>query len=167
MKNIKTPAQTRDEYGYTPSQKKEIEKVLTRPKAPPGLWAKFVKDNEKSDKLIAAKAAEKTAQEKHLKELILFGLENSSEPVIKNPVLRKALEPLPFKISKKIKPLTKPVKPVAPIQWDWRLAPWYHYPADDDAPKDEETKLNLNRKAKKGHGLSEDFVVQKLKENFN
>ena len=29
----------------------------------------------------------------NLKELIKFGLENSSDPVIKNPVLRQALEP--------------------------------------------------------------------------
>ena len=34
-------------------------------------------------------------QKKHLKELILFGLENSSEPVIKNPIMRKALEAKP------------------------------------------------------------------------
>ena len=29
----------------------------------------------------------------NLKQLIKFGLENSSDPVIKNPILRDALEP--------------------------------------------------------------------------
>ena len=164
MKNfeLKLPKETKDEYGYTPSENREIEKELT--KAPPGKWANFVNDNIKYKKTEKAIAAE--SQKKHLKELIQFGLENSSEPVIKNPIMRKALEPKPFKISKKIKPITKPVKPVAPIQWDWRLAPWYDHPADDDAPIDEKAKLNLNRKANKGYGLSEDFVVQKLKENL-
>jgi len=164
MKNfeLKLPKETKDEYGYTPSQKKEIEKVLTRDTSKSKrAWKNWVKENEEEDKVIAAKS-----QKKYLAKLIKFGLEESQEPVIKNPVLRAALEPLPFKISKKIKPISKSVKAVAPIQWDWRLAPWYHYPTDDDAPKDEETKLNLNRKAKQGHGLSEDFVVQKLKENF-
>jgi len=46
----------------------------------------------------ALKAAkEKAADKKHLKDLIVFGLENSSEPVIKNPVMRKALEAKPKK----------------------------------------------------------------------
>ena len=44
----------------------------------------------------ALKAAkEKAADKKHLKDLIVFGLENSSEPVIKNPVMRAALEAKP------------------------------------------------------------------------
>lgn len=152
MKNFELilPKETRDEYGYTPSQNREIEKELT--KARPGNLANFVNDNIKYKKTD--------------KELIKFVLENSSEPVIKNKIMRTALEPKSLKISKKNKPITKPVKPVAPIQWDWRLAPWYHYPADKDAPKDKKAKLNLNKKASKGHGLSEDFVVQKLKENF-
>tara|TARA_R110000824_G_scaffold160399_3_gene335150 strand:+ start:2539 stop:3180 length:642 start_codon:yes stop_codon:yes gene_type:complete len=36
-----------------------------------------------------------TKNNDHLKELIKFGLENSSETVIKNPVMRAALEPKP------------------------------------------------------------------------
>ena len=37
----------------------------------------------------------KNAQKKHLKKLIKFGLEESQEAVIKNPVMRNALEPKP------------------------------------------------------------------------
>lgn len=164
MKNfeLNLPKETTDEYGYTPSENREIEKELT--KAPPGKWVNFVNENIKYKK--SKKVIEAEAKKKDLAKMIKFVLENSSEPVIKNKTIRAALEPKPLKISKKNKPITKPVKPVAPIQWDWRLAPWYHYPADKDAPKDKKAKLNLNKKASKGHGLSEDFVVQKLKENF-
>ncbi len=85
---LKLPPEQKDESGYTPSQNKVIEKQFTKPSPPKGTWKRFVKANEEADKRIAAKAAEK----KHLKELILFGLEHSSEPVIKNPVMRTALE---------------------------------------------------------------------------
>ena len=90
---VKLPAEKKDEFGYTPSQNKEIEKILTRPSPPKDTWKNFVKANEDADKRIARKDADK----KHLKEMILFGLENSSEPVIKNPVMRKALEAKPKK----------------------------------------------------------------------
>ena len=96
---LKLPAEKKDEFGYTPSQNRQIEKQLTRPSPPKGTWKRFVKANEEADKIIAAKAkaAEAAKEKKHLKELILFGLENSSEPVIKNPVMRKALEAKPKK----------------------------------------------------------------------
>ena len=96
---LKLPPEQKDEFGYTPSQNKEIEKVLTRPSPPKDTWKRFVKANEEADKVIAAKALkaakEKAADKKHLKDLIVFGLENSSEPVIKNPVMRAALEAKP------------------------------------------------------------------------
>jgi len=121
---LNLPAEQKDEFGYTPSENKVIEKQITRPKPPPGTWKRFVKANEEADKLIASnklaekespkqtwerldsterkrqevvkkELAEKAADKKHLKDLILFGLENSSEPVIKNPVMRKALEAKP------------------------------------------------------------------------
>ena len=118
---LKLPPEEKDENGYTPSQNKEIEKVLTRPSPPKGLWKNFVKHSkETNDPAIAAARAlvesnklaeketpkqtwerfdknEKIRQKKHLKDLIVFGLENSSEPVIKNPVMRKALEAKPKK----------------------------------------------------------------------
>ena len=50
-------------------------------------------------KEFAAKAAEAAKEKKHLKDLILFGLENSSEPVIKNPVMRAALEAKPKSVN--------------------------------------------------------------------
>ena len=95
---LKLPPEQKDELGYTPSQNKVIEKQFTKPSPPPGTWKRFVKANEEADKVIAAKAAkaaEAAKEKKHLKELILFGLENSSEPVIKNPVMRAALEAKP------------------------------------------------------------------------
>ena len=92
---LKLPAEKKDEFGYTPSENRVIEKQLTRPSPPKGTWKRFVKANQEADKLIAAKAAEEAKEKKHLKEMILFGLENSSEPVIKNPVMRKALESKP------------------------------------------------------------------------
>jgi len=94
---LKLPPEQKDESGFTPSQNKVIEKQFTKPSPPKGTWKRFVKANEEADKLIAAKAAKaaKAAEKKHLKELILFGLENSSEPVIKNPVMRAALEAKP------------------------------------------------------------------------
>ena len=94
---LKLPPEIKDESGFTPSQNKEIEKQLVKPSPPKGTWKRFVKANEEADKLIAAKAAEAAKEKKHLKDLIVFGLENSSEPVIKNPVMRKALEAKPKK----------------------------------------------------------------------
>jgi len=125
---LKLPAEKKDEFGYTPSENRQIEKHLTRPKAPPGIWKKFVKANEEADKLIASnklaesespketwnrldsnerkrqeavkkELAEKAADKKHLKKLIINTLENSSEPVIKNPVMRAALEPKPKSVN--------------------------------------------------------------------
>ena len=183
---LKLPAEKKDEFGYTPSQNRQIEKYITRPKLnSDGAWKRFVKANEEADKVIAAKAliesnklaeketpkqtwerldstekkrqetvkkelAEKAKEKKHLKDLIVFGLENSSEPVIKNPVMRKALEPKPKKSvnylsnnysfsenfkkqSKNIrdyKPTTKKpfkvvpkIKPGTPVKIDFNLDP--------------------------------------------
>ena len=47
--SVKLPAETKDEFGYTPSQNKEIEKQMTKPKAPPGLWKNSRKASEKTD----------------------------------------------------------------------------------------------------------------------
>jgi len=118
---LKLPPEKRDEFGYTPSENRVIEKQLTRPKPPKGLWKNFVKASEKTDNKDEALAQaliesnklaekespkqtwerldknEKIRQKKHLKDLIVFGLENSSEPVIKNPIMRKALEAKPKK----------------------------------------------------------------------
>ena len=56
--SVKLPAETKDEFGYTPSQNKEIEKQLTKPSAPPGLWKNFVKESKKTnDPAIAAAKA--------------------------------------------------------------------------------------------------------------
>ena len=118
---LKLPKEQKDEFGYTPSENKVIEKQLTRPSPPKGLWKNFVKASKKTDNKEEALAQaliesnklaekespkqtwerldknEKIRQKKHLKDLIVFGLENSSEPVIKNPVMRKALEAKPKK----------------------------------------------------------------------
>ena len=83
---LKLPKEIIDENGFTPSQNRELEKyIATRPsfKESNGAWKRFVE----SEKLAEKK------QKDHLKKLIKFGLEESSKPVIKNPVLRKALEP--------------------------------------------------------------------------
>ena len=58
----------------------------------------LIESNKLAEEEKALKAAkEKAADKKHLKDLIVFGLENSSEPVIKNPVMRAALEAKPKK----------------------------------------------------------------------
>jgi len=47
-----------------------------------------------------------------------------------------------------IKIVKKPIKPLAPLDplYDWRLAPWWEYPEDDDAkPKPEEDKTRVIR----------------------
>jgi len=96
---LKLPPEQKDEFGYTPSENRVIEKTMATMGDPKsnGAWKRFVKANEEADKVIAAKAAEEAKEKKHLKDLIVFGLENSSEPVIKNPVMRKALEAKPKK----------------------------------------------------------------------
>ena len=83
---LKLPKEIIDENGFTPSQNRELEKyIANRPsfKESNGAWKRFVE----SEKLAEKK------QKDHLKKLIKFGLEESSKPVIKNPVLREALEP--------------------------------------------------------------------------
>ena len=112
---LKLPKEVKDEFGYTPSENRVIEKQLTRPKPPKDTWKNFVKANEEADKLIASNklaekespkqtwerldANEKKRQKKHLKDLIVFGLENDNKPVIKNPVMRAALEPKPKSVN--------------------------------------------------------------------
>ena len=131
---LKLPKEQKDEFGYTPSENRVIEKQLTRPSPPKGLWKNFVKaskDTDRKDEALAKaliesnklaekespkqtwdrldkqekkrqqvvknELAEKAKNKKHLKDLIVFGLEHSQEPVIKNPVMRKALEAKPKK----------------------------------------------------------------------
>ena len=51
-------------------------------------------------------------------------------------------------INEIIKIAKKPIKPLAPLDplYDWRLAPWWEYPEDDDAkPKPEEDKTRVIR----------------------
>ena len=43
---LKLPKETKNEFGYTPSEEKVIEKQLTRPSPPKGLWKNFVKASE-------------------------------------------------------------------------------------------------------------------------
>ncbi len=95
--SINLPAEKKDEFGYTPSQNKEIEKQLTRPKPPPGLWKNFVKHSkETNDPAIAADKAlvesrrqqqlmrswgldkEKQKEKEHYKKMVDFGIDNSS-----------------------------------------------------------------------------------------
>ena len=47
--SVKLPAETKNEFGYTPSEEKVIEKQMTKPKAPPGLWKNYIKASEKTD----------------------------------------------------------------------------------------------------------------------
>jgi len=82
--------------GTSPAERKAIEKVLTRDTSKSkGAWNNWVKENEEEDKVIAAKS-----QKKHLAKLIKFGLEESQESVIKNPIMRAALEPKPVQYDK-------------------------------------------------------------------
>ena len=129
---LKLPPEQKDEFGYTPSENRVIEKQLTRPSPPKNLWKNFVKASEKTDRKDVALAqaliesnrlaeketpkqtwerldstekkrqqvvknelAEKAKDKKHLTKLYIHGMEHSQEPVIKNPVLRKALEAKP------------------------------------------------------------------------
>ena len=100
MLQIKLPKEKKDEFGYTPSQKKEIEKQLTKDTSKSrGAWKRFVESNKLAEKETPKETwerldkQEKIRQKDHLKKLIKFGLEESSKPVIKNPVFREALEP--------------------------------------------------------------------------
>jgi len=65
------------------------------------------------------------------------GLEERTRPVKKEPI----------KIVKK----PKPIKPIAPLDpfYDWRLAPWWDFPEDDDV-KPEEDKTRIREKIKTG-----------------
>jgi len=114
---LKLPAEKKDSFGYTPSENRVIEKHLTRPKvnsdgawathmesnrlaekeSPKETWIRLDSNEKKRQQVVKKELAEKAADKKHLKELILFGLENDNKPVIKNPIMRKALEPKPKK----------------------------------------------------------------------
>jgi len=49
--SVKLPAETKDEYGYTASQNKEIEKQLTKDTSKSkGAWKRFVKANQEAEK---------------------------------------------------------------------------------------------------------------------
>lgn len=65
------------------------------------------------------------------------GLEERTRPVKKELI----------KIVKKPTPV-KPIKPLDPLD-DWRLAPWWLYPEDDDV-KPEEDKTRIRKKIKTG-----------------
>ena len=104
---LKLPPEEKDEFGFTPSQNKEIEKVITRPKPPPHLFKNFVKASKETDNKEEALAkaliesnklaenetpaetwtrldnTEKKRQKDHLKELITHNVKNSSVSVSK------------------------------------------------------------------------------------
>ena len=66
-------------------------------------------------------------------------LEERTRPTNKTPETKKIL------VAKKPTPI-KPLKPLDPL-YDWRLAPWYDYPEDDDAaPEEDKTKLKKEKK---------------------
>ena len=127
---LKLPKETRNEFGYTPSEEKVIEKQMATMGDPKsnGAWKRFVEANKEAEKKDAAAAKaliesnklaeketpkqtwerldanekkrqqmEKAKDKKHLTKLYIHGMENSQESVIKNPVLRKALEAKPKK----------------------------------------------------------------------
>ena len=121
----------------------------------------------------------KKQKEKKLadKKLIKWALEESPEPIVKNPHLKKAIAAQQdakqhLKIAKKPKP-----KPV-PLEWDWRLAPWYDFPEDDDwlekpeepYPWEEETKIPIEEKIKRFAQAKRSNIKtpkrRKEKENF-
>jgi len=104
----KLPEEKKDEYGYTPSQNREIEEYLTRPKDPhaKGTWDRFVKFNKEEDK-----RRDRIEEEKKLEKLKKFGIEESSTraagyPVVsKPPILKNNINSLPK--NKKILPALK------------------------------------------------------------
>ena len=62
------------------------------------------------------------------------GLEKRTRPEAKKILVTKKPTPI------------KPLKPLDPV-YDWRLAPWYDYPEDDDAsPEEDKTKLKKEKK---------------------
>ena len=65
--------------------------------------------------------------------------------------LEKRTRPEAKKILVVTKP--KPIKPLVPLDplldYDWRLAPWFDYPEDDDA-NPEEDKTRIRNKIKTG-----------------
>ena len=66
-------------------------------------------------------------------------LEERTRPTNKTPETKKIL------VAKKPTPI-KPLKPLDPL-YDWRLAPWYDYPDDDDAaPEEDKTKSKKEKK---------------------
>ena len=67
--------------------------------SPKETWNRLDSNERKRQEVVKKELAEKAKEKKHLKDLILFGLENSSEPVVKNPVMRKALEPKPKSVN--------------------------------------------------------------------
>ena len=90
---VKLPAETKDEYGYTPSQNKEIEKQLTKDTSKSkGAWKAFVARNERAEKekkdneLRRKKqlmrswglSKEQQKQKDHYKKMVDFGIDNSN-----------------------------------------------------------------------------------------
>ena len=91
--SVKLPAETKDEYGYTPSQNKEIEKQLTKDTSKSkGAWKAFVARNERAEKekkdtelrrkkqLMRSWGLSKEQQKdkNHYKKMVDFGIDNSS-----------------------------------------------------------------------------------------
>ena len=89
---------------------------------------------EDEKKVAAGIEAEQNKTEKFRYQSWANGLEERTRPAKKAPV----------KIVKKPKPIN-PLTPLDPL-YDWRLAPWWEYPEDDDAkPKPEEDKTRIIR----------------------
>jgi len=87
---LKIPGEHRDEFGYTPSQNKEIEKELTKDKSKShGAWARHMESNRLAEQETPAQTwsrldkAEKLRQKDHLKKLITHNVKNSSVSVSK------------------------------------------------------------------------------------
>ena len=97
----KLPDEQKDEFGYTPSQNKEIEKQLTKDTSgSKGAWKRFVESNKLAEKETAKETwnrvagnekrrqqqvmrswgleKEKQKQKDHYKKLVDFGIDNSS-----------------------------------------------------------------------------------------
>ena len=91
--------------------KDAIKNITTRPsfKESNGKWREFVEADIEADK---------KAEKEYYKRLAKFGLEESSKPVIKNPILRKALEPKKKfnNINDRKKVADKPINPKPNIQ---------------------------------------------------
>ena len=91
--------------------KDAIKNITTRPsfKESNGKWREFVEADIEADK---------KEEKEYYKRLAKFGLEERSKPVIKNPVLRKALEPKKQfnNINDRKKVAGKPINPKPNIQ---------------------------------------------------